>query len=314
MSALLSQLADCQPHSFEKLTALLSINDEQLLSQIQQLQEQGLKIDTSFANVQLIPQTDLLSAVKLQAVFSKNKVIYQPIIDSTNRFLLSNIGKMNKGDICVTEYQSAGRGRRGRQWQSPFASQIIFSFIWQLEAKKPIDGLSLVIGMAIRDALKAAGAKGVMLKWPNDILFKGRKLAGILIEIAHTEDGKINLVVGVGINAAIPNENKEIDQPWANLNEILPKIDRTFLLINIIQQIYLELALFEQQGITSEFQQRWLEADEFFGDQVNIITEKQTLSGIEQGIDSRGYLKLINENGEMYYFNSGEVSLRWAGK
>lgn len=314
MSALLSQLADCQPHSFEKLTALLSINDEQLLSQIQQLQEQGLKIDTSFANVQLIPQTDLLSVVKLQAVFSKNKVIYQPIIDSTNRFLLSNIGRMNKGDICVTEYQSAGRGRRGRQWQSPFASQIIFSFIWQLEAKKPIDGLSLVIGMAIRDALKASGAKGVMLKWPNDILFKGRKLAGILIEIAHTEDGKINLVVGVGINAAIPNENKEIDQPWANLNEILPKIDRTFLLINIIQQIYLELALFEQQGITSEFQQRWLEADEFFGDQVNIITEKQIISGIEQGIDSRGYLKLINENGEMYYFNSGEVSLRWAGK
>lgn len=310
MSALLSQLADCQCHSFEELTALLSLSDGQLLEQIQQLQQQGLKIDTSFGNVKLIPQTNLLSAVKLQEVFSPNKVIYQPVIDSTNHFLLSNIGRMKKGDICVTEYQSAGRGRRGRQWQSPFASQIIFSFIWQVDARKPIDGLSLVVGMAIRDALQAAGAKGVILKWPNDILFEHRKLAGILIEIANTEEGKLNLVVGVGINAAIPNENSEIDQPWANLNEILPKIDRTFLLMKIIQQIYMELELFEKQGITPEFQQRWLDADDLFGEQVNIITEKQIISGIEQGIDSRGYLQLVTEQNEWHYFNGGEVSLR----
>ncbi|MDO4430331.1 MAG: bifunctional biotin--[acetyl-CoA-carboxylase] ligase/biotin operon repressor BirA [Lonepinella koalarum] len=309
MSILLSQLADCQAYSFEKLTALLNVDEEELLSQIQQLQNQGLKIDTSFGEVRLIPETELLNAVKLQRVFAPYKLIYQPIIDSTNRFLFANIGRLNKGDICVTEYQSAGRGRRGRQWQSPFASQIIFSFIWQVEARKPVEGLSLVVGMAIREALKEHGAEGIMLKWPNDILLRGRKLAGILIEIAGKENNKLNLVVGVGINVSIPRENTEIDQPWANLSESLSKIDRTFLLINIIKKIYQELEHFENQGITAEFQQRWLDADDLFGEQVNIITEKQIISGIEQGIDKRGYIQLINENG-IQYFNGGEVSLR----
>lgn len=310
MLALLTQLADGKTHSFEKLTALLSINHEQLFAKINELRTQGLNIEMGFDQAKLIPQTELLSAVKLQQVFVENKVIYQPVIDSTNRFLLENMAQMKKGDICVTEYQSAGRGRRGRQWQSPFASQIIFSFVWQVEAAKPLDGLSSVVGMAIRRALLEQGAKGIMLKWPNDILLNGRKLAGILIEIANSEKGKLNLVVGVGINVALPNNNTTIDQPWANLNQILPEIDRTLLLSKIIQQIYQHLERFEQYGIDAVFQQDWLDGDEFFGEQVNVITEKQAISGIAQGIDSRGYLTLITEQGDWLYFNSGEVSLR----
>lgn len=310
MLALLTQLADGKTHSFEKLTALLSINHEQLFAKINELRTQGLNIEMGFDQAKLIPQTELLSAVKLQQVFVENKVIYQPVIDSTNRFLLENMAQMKKGDICVTEYQSAGRGRRGRQWQSPFASQIIFSFVWQVEAAKPLDGLSSVVGMAIRRALLEQGAKGIMLKWPNDILLNGRKLAGILIEIANSEKGKLNLVVGVGINVALPNNNASIDQPWANLNQILPEIDRTLLLSKIIQQIYQHLERFELYGIDAVFQQDWLDGDEFFGEQVNVITEKQAISGIAQGIDSRGYLTLITEQGDWLYFNSGEVSLR----
>lgn len=310
MLALLTQLADGKSHSFEKLTALLAIEHEQLLAKINELRTQGLNIEMAFAQAQLIPQTELLRAVKLEQVFAENKVIYHPVIDSTNRFLLENMAQMKKGDICVTEYQSAGRGRRGRQWQSPFASQIIFSFVWQVDAAKPLDGLSSIVGMAIRRALLEQGAKGIMLKWPNDILLNGRKLAGILIEIANSEKGKLNLVVGVGINVALPNNNASIDQPWANLNQILPKIDRTLLLSKIIQQIYQHLERFEQYGIDAVFQQDWLEGDEFFGEQVNVITEKQTISGIAQGIDSRGYLQLITEQGDWLYFNSGEVSLR----
>lgn len=311
MISLLELLADCQPHSFEKLTALLGLTDEQLLTEIQQLQAQGVQIDSSYGNVKIVPQTALLSAVEIQQVFSQNKVIYHPIINSTNQLLLANIGRLNKGDICITEHQTAGRGRRGRQWQSPFASLAMFSLIWQVDARKSLDGLSLVIGMAIHDALRKLGAKGVMLKWPNDVLLGGRKLAGILIEIANTAEGKINLVIGVGINVAVPKADNQIDQPWANLNEILPEIDRTLLICTLLQEIFFALNDFELQGITHQFRQKWLECDEFLGEEVNVITEKEVISGIEQGIDERGYLQLVvNNGGQWLSFNGGEVSLR----
>ncbi|WP_439259718.1 bifunctional biotin--[acetyl-CoA-carboxylase] ligase/biotin operon repressor BirA [Lonepinella sp. BR2930] len=309
MYDLLEKLADGQTYSFEKLTALLGCNANELLAQIQQLQQQGIHIDTTFGEVKLLPQTTLLNPEKLRDTLP-NQVFYRPIIHSTNQFLLENIKRLNKGDICTAESQTAGRGRRGRQWISPFASQLMFSFIWQVDARKPIDGLSSVVAMAINHALIKLGGSDIMLKWPNDILLKGRKLAGILIEIAHTENGQLNLVVGIGLNVDIPKDNQQIDQSWANLTEILPKIDRTSLLIALIQQIYQELETFERVGINAEFQQKWLEVDAYFGETVNIITEKQVISGTEQGIDEHGYLKLLTNSGELLTFNGGEVSLR----
>ncbi|WP_439257699.1 bifunctional biotin--[acetyl-CoA-carboxylase] ligase/biotin operon repressor BirA [Lonepinella sp. BR2271] len=309
MYDLLEKLADGQAYSFENLTALFGCDDEALLAQIQQLQQQGIHLDTTFGEVKLLPQTALLNPEKLRQNLPY-QVFYRPVIHSTNQFLLENIKRLNKGDICTAECQTAGRGRRGRQWISPFASQLMLSFIWQVDARKPLDGLSSVVAMAINHALIKLGGADIMLKWPNDILLKGRKLAGILIEIAHTENGQLNLVVGIGLNVDIPKDNQQIDQRWANLTEILPKIDRTSLLIALIQQIYQALDTFEQTGIDTEFQQKWQEVDAYFGETVNIITEKQVISGVEQGIDERGYLKLFTDNGELLTFNGGEVSLR----
>ncbi|WP_439242283.1 bifunctional biotin--[acetyl-CoA-carboxylase] ligase/biotin operon repressor BirA [Lonepinella sp. BR2474] len=309
MYDLLEKLADGQAYSFENLTALLGCDDEALLAQIQQLQQQGIHLDTTLGEVKLLPQTALLNPEKLRQRLPY-QVFYRPVIHSTNQFLLENIKRLNKGDICTAECQTAGRGRRGRQWISPFASQLMLSFIWQVDARKPLDGLSSVVAMAINHALIKLGGTDIMLKWPNDILLKGRKLAGILIEIAHTENGQLNLVVGIGLNVDIPKDNQQIDQRWANLTEILPKIDRTSLLIALIQQIYQALDTFEQTGIDAEFQRKWQEVDAYFGETVNIITEKQVISGVEQGIDERGYLKLFTDNGELLTFNGGEVSLR----
>ncbi|ABR74262.1 bifunctional biotin operon repressor/biotin--[acetyl-CoA-carboxylase] ligase [Actinobacillus succinogenes] len=309
MTSLLDILADCQPHSFENLTALFACSDNELLDRIRTLQEQGFLIDTGFGEIRLIPQTPLLSAAQIQQVFPHQKIMYAPVIDSTNRLLLTNMSRLNKGDICMTEYQSAGRGRRGRRWQSPFAAQAIFSMVWQVDTTVPTDGLSLTVGMAIHRAIRKLGSDQTKLKWPNDLLLHGRKLAGILIETAGTENGRLNLVIGVGINVAVPRDNNQIDQPWANLHEILPKIDRTLLLITVFEELIRALTAFERQGITPEFRQQWRQNDAFFQDEVNIITERQVISGIEQGIDERGYLRLQVGN-ELMTFNAGEVSLR----
>ena len=165
-----------------------------------------------------------------------------------------------------------------------------------------MDGLSLVIGLAIAEALN------VKVKWPNDILLSGRKLGGILVEIINHKNGQLNLVVGIGINVKLP-QSTEISQPYAQLNEQDPNIDRETILVKVIQRIYSRLAQFEEKGIDEEFMQQWINYNEFFGDEVNIFTEQGAISGIEQGIDKRGYLKVITDEGERY-FNAGEVSLR----
>ena len=165
-----------------------------------------------------------------------------------------------------------------------------------------MDGLSLVIGLAIAEALN------VKVKWPNDILLSGRKLGGILVEIINHKNGLLNLVVGIGINAKLP-QSTEISQPYAQLTEQDPNIDRETILVKVIQRIYSRLAQFEEKGIDEEFMQQWINHNEFFGDEVNVFTEQGAISGIEQGIDKRGYLKVITSEGERY-FNAGEVSLR----
>ncbi|PJG83287.1 bifunctional biotin--[acetyl-CoA-carboxylase] ligase/biotin operon repressor BirA [Caviibacterium pharyngocola] len=308
MSDLLTILADGKTHSYEKLTALLPLERAEIERQIATLCAQGIFIKQNSHEVCLQPQSDLLNYVYLSEKLSPYSVEVKPVISSTNQYIIENIVHLEKGALCFAEYQSAGRGRRGRQWQSPFAGQVILSFYWTLEPQKSLNGLSSVIGIAIADFLKDVGVNVVGLKWPNDILLFGRKLAGILVEIINHKNGLTNLVVGVGMNLALPKQNHQIDQPWAELAEVLPNFDRNELTVRLVKKIYAYLAIFEEQGIAA-FCQRWRESDYFFGEEVNIISEKETVSGIAQGIDEEGYLLLQTENG-LCRFNGGEVSLR----
>ncbi len=310
MSDLLMLLAEEKSFSRQKLTALLGLNDKQLAQQIEELQQRGIQLDTENGQVRLIPQLQRLNNDYLSRELAPYHVQVKTVIDSTNQYLLENITRLNKGDLCLAEHQLAGRGRRGRQWLSPFAGQVILSFYWTFDAKKSIEGLSLAVGMAIADTLRKAGA-WVYLKWPNDILLDERKLAGILIEMANTQNGLLNLVVGIGINLSLPKQENHIDQPWAELIEVLPELDRNQLIVQLVKNIYAYLEQFEQEGVSVEFRQKWVELDHLFGEEVNVITEKQVISGIEQGIDEQGYLQLVTNNGtEWLKFNGGEVSLR----
>ena len=244
----------------------------------------------------------LLNSLQISTALSPYQAHYQPVMSSTNEWILQNIPNLNKGDLCLAEYQTAGRGRRGRQWLSPFAGQMIFSFYWTFNPKKSIEGLSLVIGLAIAEVLN------VQVKWPNDILFDGRKLGGILVEIANHKNGLLNLVIGVGINVSLPAQT-EISQPYAQLSEMDPDIDRQTLFPTLIQHLYVRLERFEKEGINAEFQQAWQNHNALFNSEVNVITEQRVISGIEQGIDERGYLKVLCGD-EVRMFNGGEVSLR----
>ena len=296
--ALLTYLSDCQP----KVRFELEKFSPDIEEDIKQLRELGLEIVVDGQNYCLVPSLPLLNPKKISTALFPYNIHYQPIISSTNEWILQNIPSLKKGDLCVAEYQTAGRGRRGRQWLSPFAGQIMFSFYWTFDPKKSIEGLSLVIGLAIAEVLN------VQVKWPNDILFNGRKLGGILVEIANHKNGMLNLVIGVGINVSLPKQT-EISQPYAEVCEIDPDVDRQTLLPKLIQHLYARLNIFEKNGINAEFQQSWQSYNAFSNNEVNVLTEQGAISGIEQGIDERGYLKVLCSN-KIQMFNGGEVSLR----
>ena len=296
--ALLTYLSDCQP----KVRFELEKFSPDIEEDIKQLRELGLEIVVDDQNYCLVPNLPLLNPQQISTALFPYNIYYQPIISSTNEWILQNIPSLKKGDLCVAEYQTAGRGRRGRQWLSPFAGQIIFSFYWTFDPKKSIEGLSLVIGLAIAEVLN------VQVKWPNDILFDGRKLGGILVEIANHKNGMLNLVIGVGINVLLPKQT-EISQPYAEVCEIDPDVERQTLLPKLIQNLYARLNIFEKNGINAEFQQAWQSYNAFSNNEVNVLTEQGAISGIEQGINERGYLKVLCGN-KIQMFNGGEVSLR----
>ncbi|NBH74621.1 bifunctional biotin--[acetyl-CoA-carboxylase] ligase/biotin operon repressor BirA [Rodentibacter pneumotropicus] len=296
--ALLSCLSDCMP----KVRSELAKFSQNIAFDVQQLRALGLNIEENNAYYQLIPQLPLLNFHQISTALSPYSVHYYPVITSTNEWILQNIARLQKGDLCLAEYQTGGRGRRGRQWLSPFAGQMIFSFYWTFDPRKSIEGLSLVVGLAIAEAF------GVQVKWPNDILFDGRKLGGILIEIANVKNDGLNLVIGVGINVSLP-EKTAINQPYAQLCEIDPNVDRQTLFPKLIQHLYIRLTRFEKEGIDEEFQRAWQKHNAFSHQAVNVITEQGIVPGIERGIDERGYLQVQCGN-ELRTFNGGEVSLR----
>lgn len=296
--ALLTYLSDCQP----KVRFELEKFSPDIEEDIKQLCELGLEIVADDQNYCLVPRLPLLNPQQISTALFPYSIHYQTIISSTNEWILQNIPSLKKGDLCVAEYQTAGRGRRGRQWLSPFAGQIMFSFYWTFDPRKSIEGLSLVIGLAIAEVLN------VQVKWPNDILFDGRKLGGILVEIANHKNGMLNLVIGVGINVSLPKQT-EISQPYAEVCEIDPDVERQTLLPKLIQHLYARLNIFEKNGINAEFQQAWQSYNAFSNSAVNVFTEQGVISGVEQGIDECGYLKVLCGN-KIQMFNGGEVSLR----
>ncbi|MGX9461115.1 bifunctional biotin--[acetyl-CoA-carboxylase] ligase/biotin operon repressor BirA [Shewanella sp. A14] len=231
---------------------------------------------------------------------------------STNAFMLAHASELKSGDVCIAEYQSAGRGRRGRQWLSPYGHHIYASMFWRLHCDiNKASGMSLVVGCSIVKTLADLGVEGLGLKWPNDIYLDHKKLAGILVEISHSGLHKTDVVIGFGINMSMSAEQGElIDQPWSDLSCLTNIPDKTELLIELHKTLKADLQLFEQEGLVS-FLDRWNEFDLFIHREVSLLMAPNVVSGICRGIDKQGALLLETEQGIKRYIG-GEISLRSA--
>lgn len=310
---ILKQLSDGEFHSGEGLGERLGISRAAVSKHIKGIREWGLDIyRVQGKGYQLSFPIDLLDYDTIQSA-SPVPIELFPIIDSTNQYLLDNIDRYQSGAVCLAEYQSQGRGRRGRQWASPFGSNLYFSMYWQLESGVAAAmGLSLAIGVAIVDALEALGAKELKLKWPNDLYFRDKKLAGILVEMSAQTGGVAHLVIGMGLNINMKVDDSTIEQPWANLSQVFDgdMPSRNQLVVALIQAWKKVLEQYEVQGMKA-FVQRWNDVDNFKDKPIKLLMGNKEVYGIGKGINDQGGILLETAQGVETYVG-GEISLRKA--
>lgn len=310
---LLIILSDGRFHSGEVIAHQLNTTRASIWKHIKQLRSLGADIYSVKGKGYRIPGgLELLDHAKLtqdlETFTLPENIHVVTSIASTNQFLL-NQPSSSSPQICVAEYQSSGRGRLGRNWHSPFARNIYLSMRQTLPL--PIDalsGLSLAVGCRVADALTSLGAAGLQLKWPNDLRIEGKKLGGVLVEIAGQVDSGCELVIGLGLNWDM-SEDSPIDQLWQNLKPMVNhKVSRNDVVSTLCKALAACLVDFSQFGFR-HFKTDWAQYDEFKNKPVVLLQANKKTVGVSRGVDDSGAL-LLEQDGSVQSFIGGEVSLR----
>ncbi|MBQ4844819.1 bifunctional biotin--[acetyl-CoA-carboxylase] ligase/biotin operon repressor BirA [Pseudoalteromonas sp. MMG005] len=304
--------------SGQLLATQLGISRAAISKHIKSLQEMGIDIFSlngkGYCLNESLPLLNPQNIVaSLQRLSCQNSVEVQPIIDSTNSELMRRIQQgeaLDSGQVLVAEMQQAGRGRRGRVWQSPFGANLYYSYYWRLDdGLQAAMGVSIAVGLAVYDAIEALYGLSVELKWPNDIYLNGRKLAGVLVELEGQVEGPCHLVIGIGINLQMPeNASKGIDQPWTDLASHTHSLDKNVLVAQLTHSLAQRLSLYEKSGLTAMVEQ-WNKVNAFANEMVTLSTGMRTWRGICEGIDPQGGI-VLRQDGELKSYYGGEISLR----
>ncbi len=314
---LILQLSDGKVYSGELLADQTGISRAAIARHIAQLKSYGVDIySIKGKGYRLSSPLQLLDASKIRHYQRAGmaEILLQHVTDSTNSQLMRRLQGapyLAKGTALVAEAQTAGRGRRGNSWFSPFGANLYLSIYWQLEQGiQAAMGLSLVIGIAVAEVLEQQFQLPVRLKWPNDIYLADKKLAGILIELAGQSHAQCDLVIGLGLNLSMPQgADLQISQAWTDLQQhIAMPIDRNHLVALIQQRIVTHLHTFEVAGFKS-FSTAFNQRDQFLGKMVRLTSGDRHISGLSLGVDSQGGLLLEKEGAAQSYYG-GELSLR----
>ena len=299
----------------------LGISRAAISKHIKSLQEMGLDIfKVTGKGYSLNSQVGLLNQAQIHQYYqalgaTTAKVEVHPIIDSTNSELMRRIQAKNElesGTVIVAEMQQLGRGRRGRVWQSPFGANLYYSYFWRLDdGIQAAMGVSIVVGLAVYDAIKALYNIEVELKWPNDIYLNKQKLAGVLVELDAQPQGPCQLVIGIGINLQMPESfSQHIDQAWTDLSQHTQQLNKNQLVASLTYYLEQRLEQYSESGLQSMHQQ-WNALNAFAGECVELNTGHRSWRGICEGIDSQGGIR-IRQDGEVKSYYGGEISLRKA--
>ncbi len=320
-TTLLNLLADGEFCSGQSLADALGVSRTAVWKQVNKIAaDLGLDIETVRGRgYRIVGGIDLLNKAAVRAQLAAparslmSELVIHEAVDSTNSDALrrARLGAV-PGLVCTAEQQTAGRGRRGREWVSPFASNIYLSVLWQYEqGAAALEGLSLAVGVAVARALEALSVPDVRLKWPNDVLHNGAKLGGILLEMEGDAAGPCKVVVGIGLNVAMSRKLAlGIDQAWTDIASIVGDAApaRSHVLAALLNELLPLLSAFEARGFAG-YRSHWQGLDAYGGQTVVLDTGSRQMAGIARGVDERGALLLETSSGVQTIYG-GEISLR----
>ncbi|MCG3202558.1 MAG: Bifunctional ligase/repressor BirA [Gammaproteobacteria bacterium] len=318
---LLSLIADGAVHSGAAIARHLRLSRTAVWQQVHALQALGLVIDAERGSgYRLAGGIDLFDVSGIHSMLSAEarrtlrglRLYFET--DSTNQRLLDLARAEDvHAQVCLAEIQTAGRGRRGRRWLGSAGGDVALSLAWRFNAAlEALAGLSLAAGIAVHRALSRLGVDdGLMLKWPNDVVFRQQKLAGILVEIQGEMGGPCLAVIGIGLNVDLPAAVRaEVQQPVTDLKSALGTVPtRNAIVAQLLGELVGVLREFEARGFGA-FAEEWARLDAAYGREVDVHLPSGVAHGVAMGVTEDGALRL-NVAGADRRLHSGEVSLRF---
>ena len=319
-SALLRSLSAQTYVSGSELAEKLGVTRAAIWKQIETLRALGAPIEASAGEgyrvawpIEPLDEASIRRRIDPDVLPRIGKIRVEWQIDSTNTALLDAAAKGAADmSVVVAEVQSDGRGRRGRQWRSPLGGNVYFSLLRRFHGGMgSLAGLSIVAGIAAVRALRECGVDGVGLKWPNDILVDGKKLAGILVELGGEFLGPCFAVIGIGINVRLPDD-AGIDQPHVDLASLCDDDppSRNRIIGKLISQLVASTDVFAAHGFAA-FEQDYEAFDVLARAPVRLQTASGICDGVADGVDSRGALR-VRHGERLATYDSADVTVRRA--
>lgn len=315
---LLTLLASGDFVSGQAIAGELGVSRTAVWKQLNKLSELGVELESAKGRGYRIPGgIELLEEAQVREHLCPEAAGLLQQLDLRQELLSTNAEAMARiaagaaaGYVCSAERQSAGRGRRGRPWVSPFARNLYVSVVWEYpQGATALEGLSLAVGVAVARALERAGVASAQLKWPNDVLHGGAKLGGILLEMSGDAAGPCQ-VVGIGLNVDMPGAaGDRIGQAWTDVRRAGGEVGRNALLGLLLNELLPLLAAFEAGGF-ARWREEWQALDAFADRPVVISTGAKRMAGTARGVNERGALMLETASGGTQPVYGGEVSLR----
>jgi BirA family biotin operon repressor/biotin-[acetyl-CoA-carboxylase] ligase len=320
---LLRSLSDGRFHSGQQIARSLGVSRTAVWKRLQRLQHSlGLEVHAVRGRgYRLAAPLELLDAPVIESLLSPasyrqlGRLTLLPTVASTNDIAMaSDPPPINQAHVWLAEHQSAGRGRRGRQWVSVFGANLYLSLAWRFERPlTAIAGLSLVAGIAVAETLHRLGVSDIGLKWPNDIVVDGRKLCGILVEATGEAAGPATAVIGVGLNIRLPaSAAAVIDQPWVDLHRLgANNLGRNALAAALVEALVSGCSQFARASL-ADFLPRWQRFDALNERLVQLSFADSARYGRYLGVAASGAICIETEAG-MEEHHAGEVSVRASG-
>ncbi len=316
---LLEILSDGVFHSGQALAARLGVTRAAVWKLIRELTGEGVEIYAVRRRgyrlaepLEFLDETQIVAQLEASVKPLVSSLEIFQHIDSTNTYLTSRAKcGAASGAVCLAEAQSAGRGRQGRSWVSPYGANLYLSLLWRFTLDAgALTGLSLATGVGVARALQRLHVTAIGLKWPNDVWWQRHKLGGILLEFGGESSGPCHVVAGIGLNVAMPKgADQQIDQPWVDLRTIVGpgRISRNQLAAHLINEIIGAYLAFEQEGFKS-VREEWERLDLAAGHPITLRLPDRNIDGVARGVDESGALLVETATG-LQSFLGGEISL-----